>query len=125
LPNVSSVYWIFSVMTTQVYLIMYLLMFVAAAKLRRNDPDHPRGYKAPQLLLLCVVGFVASAAALAVGFIPPSQFGGGSPWTYVAVVGTGVLVIGLLIPFLFYRFRKPSWKTAEESADPAPAGTGD
>ncbi len=125
LPNVSSVYWIFSVMTTQVYLIMYLLMFVAAVKLRRNDPDHPRGYKAPQLLLLCVVGFVASAAALAVGFIPPSQFGGGSPWTYVAIVGTGVLVIGLLIPFLFYHFRKPSWKTVEESADTAPAGTGD
>jgi len=113
------------VMTTQVYLIMYLLMFVAAVKLRRNDPDHPRGYKAPQLLLLCVVGFVASAAALAVGFIPPSQFGGSSPWSYVAIVGAGVFIIGLLIPFLFYHFRKPSWKTTEESADPAPAGTGD
>ena len=32
---------VFSVITTQVYLIMYLLMFVAAVRLRRNDPDHP------------------------------------------------------------------------------------
>ena len=47
IPSVSSAYWIFSVMTTQVYLIMYVLMFVAAVKLRRNQPDHPRGYKAP------------------------------------------------------------------------------
>ena len=29
-PSVSSAYWILSVMTTQVYLIVYLLMFVAA-----------------------------------------------------------------------------------------------
>ena len=48
-PSVSSAYWIFSVMTTQVYLIMYVLMFIAAVKLRRNQPDHPRGYKAPAL----------------------------------------------------------------------------
>ena len=41
IPDVSSAYWIFSVITTQVYLIMYLLMFVAAVRLRRNDPDHP------------------------------------------------------------------------------------
>jgi len=42
IPDVSSTYWIFSVITTQVYLIMYLLMFVAAARLRRRQPDHPR-----------------------------------------------------------------------------------
>ena len=50
-PRVSSAYWIFSVITTQVYLIMYLLMFVAAVRLRRNDPDHPRGYRAPILVV--------------------------------------------------------------------------
>src|ERR671913_525020 len=38
-PSVSSAYWILSVMTTQVYLVMYLLMFVAAVKLRRTQPD--------------------------------------------------------------------------------------
>ena len=54
-PTVSNAYWIFSVITTQVYLIMYLLMFVAAVRLRRNDPDHPRGYRAPMLGALCGV----------------------------------------------------------------------
>ncbi len=68
IPDVSSVYWIFSVITTQVYLIMYLLMFVAAIQLRRKDPDHPRGYRAPMLVGLCGVGFAASLAALLVGF---------------------------------------------------------
>ena len=41
IPDVSSAYWIFSVITTQVYLIMYLLMFVAAVRLRRNAPRPP------------------------------------------------------------------------------------
>lgn len=116
IPNVSSAYWIFSVITTQVYLIMYLLMFVAAARLRRTHPDHPRGFRAPLLVTLCVVGFVASLAALLVGFIPPSQFASGDLWVYLVIVGGGALGLGLLVPFLFYRFRKPSWKQPDVSA---------
>jgi glutamate:GABA antiporter len=115
IPNVSSAYWIFSVITTQVYLIMYLLMFVAAVRLRRNDPDHARGYRAPILGTLCGVGFAASLAALLIGFVPPSQFESGSPATYLLIVAGGALGLGLLVPFLFYRLRKPSWKQPETS----------
>ena len=110
IPDVSSAYWIFSVITTQVYLIMYLLMFVAAVRLRRQHPDHPRGFRAPMLIGLCGVGFTASLMALLVGFIPPSQFAGGNPIVYFFIVAGGALGLGLLVPFLFYRFRKPSWK---------------
>lgn len=121
IPDVSSAYWIFSVITTQVYLIMYLLMFVAAVRLRRRYPDHPRGFRAPMLLSLCGVGFTASLAALLVGFIPPSQFGGENPIVYFFIVAGGALGLGLLVPFLFYKLRKPSWKqpsaAGEESAD--------
>ncbi|SFR66500.1 Amino acid transporter [Agromyces sp. CF514] len=125
IPNVSSAYWIFSVITTQVYLIMYLLMFVAAVRLRRNHPDHPRGFRAPMLVLLCGVGFAASLAALLVGFVPPSQFGGGDPWVYFLIVGGGALGLGLLVPFLFYRFRKPSWKAADSGDGSGDAGDAD
>jgi glutamate:GABA antiporter len=110
IPDVSSAYWIFSVITTQVYLIMYLLMFVAAVRLRRKVPDHPRGYRAPMLVGLCGIGFAASLAALLVGFVPPSQFGSGNAGAYIAIVGGGALGLGLLVPYLFYRFRKPSWR---------------
>ncbi|MFC8454553.1 APC family permease [Kitasatospora sp. NPDC057223] len=116
LPNVSSAYWIFSVITTQVYLIVYLLMFVAAIRLRRTQPDHPRGYRAPALVLTCVTGFVASAAAMVIGFVPSSQFGNGSVWVYIAIVGGGLLLLGVVIPYLFLRLRKPSWRMPEENA---------
>jgi amino acid transporter len=109
LPSVQSVYWIFSVVTTQVYLIMYVLMFIAAMRLRKIAADHPRGYRAPMLPVLAVVGIVSSVLAFAVGFVPPSQFGGGNPVTYALIVFLGVGGIGVLIPFLLLWFRKPSW----------------
>ena len=113
IPSVSSAYWLFSVITTQVYLIMYLLMFVAAVQLRRKEPDHPRGYRAPMLVGLCGVGFTASLAALLIGFIPPSQFGSGNTGLYILIVAGGALGLGLLVPYLFFHFRKPSWKLPE------------
>jgi glutamate:GABA antiporter len=114
IPDVSSAYWIFSVITTQVYLITYLLMFVAAVRLRRKDPEHPRGYRAPMLAGLCGVGFAASLAALLVGFIPPSQFGSGNAGTYVLIVAGGALGLGIAVPLAFYKLRKPSWKQPDE-----------
>ena len=47
IPSVSHAYWIFAVMATQVYLIMYVLMFIAAIRLRRSQPDHPRRLQSP------------------------------------------------------------------------------
>ena len=121
IPDVSSAYWIFSVMTTQVYLIVYVLMFITAVKLRRDQPDHPRGYRAPFLGLLCVVGFLSTIAAFFIGFVPPSQFSSDSVFLYVAIIGGGVGIIGLLIPFLLYKLRKPSWKVDRSGSEPGGA----
>ncbi|UGT39945.1 APC family permease [Nocardia yamanashiensis] len=117
IPDVSSAYWILSVITTQVYLIMYVLMFIAAIRLRRNDPDHPRGYRAPALVALCGLGTASSVAAFLIGFVPPSQYGSGNAFSYVLLIGLGMGIVGLLIPYLFLRFRRPGWKsvTPEEA----------
>jgi amino acid transporter len=110
IPSVSRAYWIFAVMATQVYLIMYVLMFIAAIRLRRSQPDHARGYRAPALGLLCLVGAVSSVAALVIGFVAPSQFGHSNPLVYAVLILAGVLAIGILPPLLLDRFRKPDWK---------------
>jgi glutamate:GABA antiporter len=109
-PSVSSAYWIFAAMATQVYLIMYVLMFVAARNLRRRQPEHPRGYSAPALVPLCLIGGLSSAAAFVIGFVPPSQFGRSNPLIYGALLLGGVLLIGVVPPVLLFRLRKPSWK---------------
>ena len=112
-PAVSNAYWIFMTITTSVYLLMYLSMFVAAYNLRKRQPDHPRGYRAPALPLLCASGFLSSAAAVAIGFVPPSQLGTLSTTGYLVFVGGGVLLLGLIVPLLFVWLQKPSWKIDE------------
>ena len=88
--------------TTSVYLLMYLSMFVAAYNLRKRQPDHPRGYRAPALTLLCAVkGSLSSLAAVAIGFVPPSQLGTLSTSGYLFFVGGGVLLLGLIVLLLF------------------------
>ena len=119
LPSVSQSYWIFSVITTQTYLIMYVLMFVAAVRLRQTQPDHPRGFRAPMLKTMCLVGGLSSVFAFLIGFVPPSQFGGGGA-SYVLLIAAGVGIVGFLAPALIIRNRHDSWKSAE----PQPERTG-
>jgi amino acid transporter len=115
-PAVSNAYWIFMTITTAVYLLMYLWLFIAAMRLRKTQPDHPRGYRAPMLPTLCVVGFVASLAAIAISFVPPSQFGDGGAGAFIAIVGGGIALLGFVIPFALIKLRRPSWKTADAAA---------
>jgi glutamate:GABA antiporter len=110
IPSVSRAYWIFAALATQVYLIMYVLMFIAAVRLRRSQPDRARGYRAPALGLLTALGVVSSVAALVIGFIPPSQLGSSNPFLYTILLIAGILVVGIAPPLLMDRLRKPGWK---------------
>ena len=110
IPTISRAYWIFTAMATQVYLIMYLLMFIAAVRLRRAQPDRPRGYRAHWLGLLCLLGGVSSVTAFVIGFVPPSQLGHQSQLLYALLLVAGILVIGIVPPLLMDRLRKPGWK---------------
>ena len=109
-PSVSRAYWVLAALATEVYLIMYILMFVAARNLRRRQPEHERGYRAPALAAICVVGALASAAACIVGLLPPAQLGHANGPLYALGLLSGVLVIGVVPPILLLRLRKPGWK---------------
>ncbi|MGP0048989.1 MAG: APC family permease [Solirubrobacteraceae bacterium] len=111
-PAVSRAYWVFAALATEVYLIMYVLMFVAAINLRQRQPDHPRGYRAPALLAICVVGTLASAGACVVGLLPPSQLGRIATVPYLLALLAATLLVGLLPPLLLHKLRRPDWKAA-------------
>jgi amino acid transporter len=112
MPSASSAFWILSVLSTQLYLLMYILMFLAAIKLRYSHPHVPRVYRVPYekpgIWFVGGLGVLSSTIAFLFGFVPPGQLATGSIYFY-----EGFLVIGLflmsLIPYLIYRFRKPSW----------------
>ena len=111
-PAVSRAYWVFAALATEVYLIMYVLMFVAAINLRRRQPDHQRGYRAPALVTTCVVGALASAAACLVGLLPPSQLGHISTLPYLLALLAATLLVALFPPLLLHKLRRSDWKAA-------------
>jgi glutamate:GABA antiporter len=116
IPSVSHAYWIFAVMATQVYMIMYVLMFIAAIRLRRSQPEHARGYRAPALGHLCRIGMITASIAIVIGFVPPAQFGHSNPLLYAVLILTGVLTIGVLPPLIMDRLRRPQWKASADSS---------
>ena len=86
-----------------------------------GSPTIPEATARRPLTLLCVMGFLSSAAAVTIGFVPPSQLGTLSTTGYLFFVGGGVLLLGLIVPLLFLWLQKPSWKAAEPLPDePSP-----
>lgn len=113
MPNVSSAYWILNAMLSQLYLIMYILMFAAAIKLRYKKPDVERAYKIPGGLfgiwLVAGLGLIGSASALFIGFFPPAQLTTGSPIFYLSFLILSI-TISCLAPSFILLFQKPHWK---------------
>jgi putative glutamate/gamma-aminobutyrate antiporter len=123
IPDVSNAFIALVDMAAALYLLMYLLMFAAAWRLRRLRPDASRGYRVPALGLVCGVGFVACLAAFIMAFIPPAGHSAVAPGAYPWLVALVVVVLGIP-PLLFYRFRRPGWdrRTPEERAAASGAG---
>lgn len=112
MPDVSSSFWILLVLTSQLYLIMYILMFVAAIVLRYKKPDVARAYKIPfgklGMWVVSGLGIVASFATLIISFYPPDQLNTGSALFYQMFLVAGIVVVSA-IPFIILVFKKPSW----------------
>ncbi|KAB1441468.1 amino acid permease [Pseudodesulfovibrio senegalensis] len=113
MDNVSVAFFVLSAMTVTLYLVMYILMYAAAIKLRFTRPDLPRSYKVPGgnfgMCLVAGVGLAGVCFALLVGFFPPSNLPVGNPALYVGLVAAGMIVfIGL--PLLIHARKKPEWR---------------
>ena len=113
MPSVQSFYQILSQLTILLYLIMYMLMFAAAIVLRYKMKDAERPFRLGKgnglMWFLGAMGFGGSLLAFVLSFIPPSQIntGNNTVWYSVLVIGCIVMVV---IPFIIYAMRKPSWK---------------
>jgi len=112
MPSASSAFWILSAISVQLYLLMYILMFLAAIKLRYSHPDVPRPYRIPYrkhgIWFVGSLGVISSLFAFFMGFIPPGQLKVGSLVFYESFLIVGIFIMSL-IPYLIFRFRKPDW----------------
>ncbi len=122
-PNPSAAFYLLSAMTVSLYLLMYLLMYAAAIKLRYSRPDAERHFEVPGgklgMWLIAGGGFLAVAFALVVSFFPPSQLPVGSPTLYTWMVVLGLVVFGGA-PFVIHAFKKADWVRHQDKADTSP-----
>jgi putative glutamate/gamma-aminobutyrate antiporter len=112
MPTVSSSYWALLVLSSMLYMIMYVLMFVSAIILRYKHPHVPRAFKIPYgklgMWVVCGLGILGSSFGFFIGFLPPSQIDTGKLITLECILVGGVLFFTIL-PLVIYRLRKPSW----------------
>ncbi|MBW1735149.1 MAG: amino acid permease [Deltaproteobacteria bacterium] len=115
MPTVSSAYWILTALTAQLYLIMYLLMFLSALVLRYKRPRVHRPYRIPWgnfgMWLVAALGLSGGLFTLFIGFFPPSQLETGNLLFYESFLILGILVM-CGAAFVIYGLRKPGWAKA-------------
>jgi amino acid transporter len=115
IPGVSDAFWVLQAMTAILYLLMYLLMFAAAWRLRVKQPDLPRPFRAPVLPLVASVGMLAAVTGIVIGLVPPSQLGERtSHVVYALGILAGVLVLAVP-PQIIYRLRRRAWAPKGET----------
>ena len=109
MPTVSASYWILTALSAQSYLVMYVLMFIAAVKLRYSRPNVLRPYRVPYkkkgIWIVALFGVLSSLFAFCMGFIPPAQLHTGSLFFYETFLLVGLFVM-CGIPLIIHQFRK-------------------
>ena len=119
IPNGNTAFATLVDMATALYLVMYMLMFASAIRLRSTHPEVERTYRVPAIRLVAGIGFVASAAAFVLAFVRPAGFTGLGSVSYAMLVAVVVVVLGVP-PLVLYASRKPGWdlrSDAERDAD--------
>ncbi len=121
LGSVQNAWFIFAIIQTNMTLVLYGIMFVSVVKLRYSKSATVRPYRIPGKLfgvwVVASVGLLVCLAGIAVSLFPTEEAGSMSTAVYMSVVVLGTLVF-LAMPFVFWIFKKPSWKT-EDEGDPA------
>jgi amino acid transporter len=102
LDSINAAYWLLSDLSAQMALMVYIIMFAAAIKLRYSKPEQPRAYTIPGgnivMWLVSGIGIICCLAAMFVGFVPPTQIPIGNVFFFESFL-IGGLTLFVLIPW--------------------------
>ncbi len=116
MPNLNSVFWILTALSSQLYLITYILLFISGCLLRLKKPSVPREYAIPfgkiGIFTVSGIGLTSSIFAFVIGFIPPAQIQVKNALLYKLFLMLGIALCSL-IPYLLLRKKNSSSAFAE------------
>lgn len=108
-PSVSASFWMLIALTSQLYLVMYILMFAAGIVLRYKRKDQPRAFKIPMgnagMILAGSIGIIGAVFGFFIGFVPPSQLDLKGLFLYESFLITGCTLC-ILAPFAILHYQK-------------------
>jgi len=111
MPSINASYWLLTALTTQLYMLMYVILFLSGLRLRGKMKYSPGAFVIPGKKMgswsVCLLGLVGCGITLFVGFIPPGHINIGSSLTYELLFCGGMLAMILPILF-FYRYQSRS-----------------
>ncbi len=117
LPTLNEAFWMLVAMVSELYLLMYVLMFAAAIKLRYSRPDVDRPYKIPGknvgMWFVSGLGLLSCLFTMFIGILPPKHITITNQTTYVIIMVLGLILFSLG-PAIILFFQKPHWKEALE-----------
>ena len=113
MPSINGSYWFLLDLSTELYVLMYFLIFIVAIKLIGNMTKTliiPAGKKLA--LGLCACGLIGCIITLVVGFFPPKHINVGSSWHFIGMFTIALLTF--IAPSYF--LMKHTHKTLEPKA---------
>lgn len=113
MPSVNGSYWFLTALSTQMYILVYVFMFITAICLRYKFPKQARSYSIPGGMIgvwtICLVGLAGCVITIVVGFIPPTSINVGNTFYYEC--SFLACMLAMVLPTLFfylYKSRKPA-----------------
>lgn len=107
-PTVNASYWFLTSLSTELYMIMYILMFCAGIRLHYKFKDRPKAFKIPGkqwgMWTTALLGLFGCLVTIIVSFFPPDHVDVGNPFHYFLMIGIGNIVTISPI-FLFYLYK--------------------
>ena len=116
MPNIESAYWVLTVLSAQFALGMYILIFIAAVRLRYTQPNRPRPYRVPAIKWVCGLGILSCSFAFLIGFVPPQQLKTGELMVYELYLLSGLLLLSVPPAVLCYQRAKREGKIKRVSS---------
>lgn len=106
IPSINAYYWFLMALSTSLYMLTYILLFLSALKLKRPDSSAyqiPKGFRT----LSCFLGLGGCLATIVIGFQPTAGMESASTLWYGTLIALGF--ISMIAPvLLLWKYKKNS-----------------
>ena len=113
MPSINGSYWLLTDLSTQLYMIMYVLLFIAGMILYRrhvlqldDDQKNPVPGGKSMFYICCLLGLFGSITSIVVGFFAPEDVNVGGAHQFVLLMAGGLIALSLPVLLLWQHAKR-------------------